>query len=111
MLRSLFNGLIALLFRLAGILGSVLIYPLQLLLVTIFPNFGDFSAEVLNFLIYKVFVVVSWLKGLFLNLTGFPSTLFQLLVFEISLYLSLAVSIRSLFLVYRIYLLLRGKEV
>lgn len=111
MVKALFNGLISLLLGLAGILGSIIIYPLQLLLVSIFPNFGDFTATVINFFTTKVFVVVAWIKGLFLNLTGFPVTLFQILVFEVTLYLSLAVSIRSLFLIYRLYLLIRGKQV
>lgn len=97
--------------RLAGLLGSVIIYPLQLLLVAVFPSLGEYSALTISFFVEQVYPLLCWLKVGVIKLTGLPYELYQLLIGELVLYFGLAVSIRSLMLVYRLYLFLRGKEI
>lgn len=111
MAKALINGIIYLLMRLAGLLGSIIIYPLQLLFVNIFPSLGNFSALTISFFVEEVYPLLCWLKVGVIKLTGLPYELYQLIIGELVLYFGLAVSIRSLMLIYRLYLFLRGREV
>lgn len=111
MVQALLNGIIFLFIRIIGVLGSIIIYPLQLIVVQLFPSLGEFSAEALNWIIQNIFPVICFLKHFFLGLTGFPEELWSLLVAELFLWFSLAISVRSLMLVYRLYLFFKGTEV
>ena len=52
MLEALFDFIINLFFWLVGLIGSIVIYPVQAILVTIIPGIGDFIGTVLGFLIH-----------------------------------------------------------
>lgn len=84
---------------------------MQLLVISIFPDFGQFSSEALDWIITNVFPLICFIKHLFLTVTGFPEALWSILVAELALWLTLAVSVRSLMLVYRLYLFIRGSEI
>ena len=80
MIEALFNFILDLFFWLVGVIGSIVIYPVQALLVTIFPELGDFISVVLGFFNNQLFPMVSFVKDLFLDLTCCPRALFSIFI-------------------------------
>ena len=108
MIDALFNFILNLFFWLVGVIGSIVIYPVQVLLVTIFPDLGDFISVVLGFFNNQLFPMVSFVKELFLDLTCCPRVLFSIFITFILARWTIAPAVRSIKLIINIWKLKSG---
>ena len=79
-LSSLLGFIIQLFFWLLGIIASLIIYPIQALLVTAFPELGEFLSTALTYLTNNVFPMISFVKDVILGITCLPSSLWNALI-------------------------------
>lgn len=108
MLEALFDFIINLFFWLVGIIGSIVIYPVQAILVTIIPGIGDFTGTVLGFFNTYLWPMVSFVKELFLDLSCCPRGLFSIFITFILARWAIAPAIRSIKLIINIWKLKSG---
>lgn len=78
MAQTLLNFVLDLFFWLVGLIGSIVIYPIQLLLVTLFPNIGNFLNDTLSFFNNYVADMISFVKELVLEISCLPRELYLL---------------------------------
>lgn len=108
MLEAIFSGLINMFFWIIGIIGSIVIYPIQAIIVTIFPSLGEFITITLNFFNQQIFPLVSFVKDAFLYITGLPNELWLIFVgFVISRY-AIAPGIRAIKFLINIWKVYKG---
>lgn len=110
MLEALFNFIIEIFFWLVGVVGSLIIYPVQALIVTIFPGLGDFIGTTLGFFNTYLFPMLSFVKELFLDLSCLPRPLFSIFITFILARWALAPAIRSIKLILNIWKLKSGGD-
>lgn len=79
-LGSVFSFIIKLVFWLLGIIASIVIYPLQALIVTAFPSLGWALTEILNYCVNDLFPMISFIKDVFLGITCCPPALWNALI-------------------------------
>lgn len=108
MLTAIFNFIIKIFFWLCGLVGSIVIYPIQLIIVTLFPTIGDFIVVTLNFFNTQLFPFVSFAKELFLDVSNLPRPLFSILVTFILARWAIAPAVKSIILIINTYRLLKG---
>lgn len=80
MLQALFGFILKIFFWLIGLIGSIVIYPVQAILVTLVPSLGDYLTSFLNWTATDVFPMVSFCKELFLQISCCPRPLFTILI-------------------------------
>lgn len=80
MLDMIFNFVIDLFFWIIGLIGSIVIYPIQALIVTIFPGIGNFLNDILTFLGEQVAPMISFIKELILEISCLPRELYTILI-------------------------------
>lgn len=103
MIEALFSSLMGFFFWLIGLIGSIVIYPIQLILVSVFPALGDYISGILTFLNNQFFPYLSFAKELLLDLTCLPRPLFSILVTFIIARWTIAPAIRSIKLILNIW--------
>lgn len=103
MIEALFSSLMGFFFWLISLIGSIVIYPIQLILVSVFPALGDYISGILTFLNNQFFPYLSFAKELFLDLTCLPRPLFSILVTFIIARWTIAPAIRSIKLILNIW--------
>lgn len=108
MLEALFDFIVNAFFWLVGIIGSIVIYPVQALLVSIFPGIGDFIVNVLGFFNTYLFPMLSFVKELFLDLSCCPRGLFSIFITFVLARWAIAPAIRSIKLIVNIWKLKSG---
>lgn len=108
MLEALFNFILKVFFWLIGLIGSIIIYPIQALLVTIIPSLGEYLTSFLNWTSTDVFPMVSFCKELFLQISCCPRPLFTLLISTLFARWLLAPAIRSIMLIINIWKIKSG---
>lgn len=108
MLDSIFNFILNLFFWLVGLIGSLVIYPIQAILVTLVPTLGDYLSTFLSFFNQSVFPMISFCKELFLEISCCPRPLFTLLITTIFARWLIAPAIRSILLIINIWKLKSG---
>lgn len=108
MLEAVFNFIINLFFWLIGLVGSLIIYPIQAILVTIIPGLGEFIGTTLGFFTNLVFPMISFVKEIFLDLTCLPRGLFSILITFIFARWGIAPAVRSIKLLINIWKLKSG---
>lgn len=96
MLEALFNFIISAFMWLIGVVGSIVIYPLQLLIVSIFPTLGNFVSVCLDFFTDYFFPIVSFIKEWILIMTGIPRELYLIFVGIIIARWTIAPAVRSI---------------
>lgn len=79
-LSSILGFIIQLFFWLLGLIASLILYPIQALLVTAFPELGEFLATALLYLTDSVFPMIGFIKDVVLGTTCLPVTLWNLLI-------------------------------
>lgn len=108
MLTAFFNFIIKIFFWLCGLIGSLVLYPIQLIVVALIPGMGELIVTSLTFFNNQLFPVLSFCKELFLDISCMPRPVFALLTtFLLSKWL-IAPAIRSIIFVINMYQLLRG---
>lgn len=108
MLDAIFNFILNLFFWLIGLIGSIVIFPIQVILVALVPNLGDYLSTFLSFFEESVFPMVSFCKELFIEISCCPRPLFILLVTTIFARWLIAPAIRSILLIINIWKLKSG---
>lgn len=103
MAQSLLNFVLDLFFWLVGLIGSIVIYPIQLILVSIFPEIGNFLTDVLSFFSDYVANMISFIKELFLEISCLPRELYLVLIIFIFARFAIAPAIRSIKLIVNIW--------
>lgn len=103
MAQTLLNFVLDLFFWLVGLIGSIVIYPIQLLLVTLFPNIGNFLNDTLSFFNNYVADMISFVKELVLEISCLPRELYLLLIIFIFARFAIAPAIRSIKLIVNIW--------
>ena len=109
--RAIINGFIQILVFFVNIIGSIIFVPIQSILINYFPDLANFNAVATDFIVNDLLPVVGWIKGFITYTLHFEPTLMQLIVAEFFAYLSLAIVIRTLLLLYRLILFLRGNPI
>ena len=99
MFESLFNFLINMFFYVIRLVGGIIIYPIQLLIVSVFPTLGEFVAQTLGFFVDYIFPMVGFCKELFLEVTQTPRGLFSIFITFIFVRWAIAPAIRSIKLI------------
>lgn len=108
MIEALFQFIINIFFWLIGLIGSLLIYPIQILIVSIFPGLGEYVSILLTFLNEQFFPMLSFAKELILDLTCLPRPLFFILITFIITKWSIAPAIRTTKLIINIWKIKSG---
>lgn len=103
MAQTLLNFVLDLFFWLVGLIGSIVIYPIQLLLVTLFPDIGNFLNDTLSFFSNYVGNMVSFVKELILEISCLPRELYLLLIIFIFARFAVTPAIRSIKLIVNIW--------
>lgn len=110
MFEGLFNMILNLFFWLIGLIGSIIIYPIQLLLVSIFPTLGDYISTINTFLTNQFFPMLSFAKELILDLTCLPRPIFSLVITFIIGSWVISPAIRSIKLILNIWKIKSGGD-
>lgn len=108
MLEAVFNFILKIFFWLVGLIGSIIIYPIQLILVAIFPGLGNFIGTVLGFFTQYIFPMISFVKEMFLDLSCLPRPLWSIFVGFVIARWGIAPAIRSCKLLINIWKLKSG---
>lgn len=108
MIEAIFNFILNLFFWLIGLIGSLIIYPIQAILVTLVPSLGDYLSIFLSFFNESVFPMISFAKELFLEISCCPRPLFTLLITTIFARWLIAPAIRSIMLIINLWKLKSG---
>lgn len=108
MLTAIFNFIIQVFFWLCGVIGSIIIFPIQLIIVGIIPGMGDAIATTLNFFNNQVFPMLSFVKEFVLDLSCMPRPVFALLTTFLLTKWAIAPAIRSIIFIINTYRLFRG---
>ena len=69
MFTALFNFLLKILFWLLGVIGSIIVYPVQVLLTSIIPGFNDFITILIDFMDDVALPMISFVKEIALDIT------------------------------------------
>lgn len=108
MLTAIFNFIISVFFWLCSIVGSIVVFPIQLIIVGLIPGMRSFIVTTLNFFNQQLFPVLSFCKELFLDLSSMPRPVFALLTTFLLTKWAIAPAVRSIIFVINTYRLLRG---
>lgn len=108
MLEAIFNFIIQLFFWLIGLIGSIVIYPVQAILVTIIPGLGEFIGLTLGFFNTYVWNYLSFMKELVLDVSCLPRPLWSLFIAFLFARWGIAPAIRSIKLMINIWKLKSG---
>lgn len=108
MLTAIFNFIIQVFFWLCGVIGSIIIFPIQLIIVGIIPGMGDAIASTLNFFTNQVFPMLSFVKEFVLDLSCMPRPIFALLTTFLLTKWAIAPAVRSIIFIINTYRLFRG---
>lgn len=108
MIEAIFNFLINLFFWLIGLIGSIIIYPIQALLVTIIPGLGEFIGTTLGFFNTYVWNYLSFMKELVLDVSCLPRGLWSIFVAFVIARWGIAPAVRSIKLIINIWKLKSG---
>lgn len=108
MLEAVFDFIINLFFWLVGIIGSIVIYPVQLLLVTIIPGLGDFISVFLGFFNTYIFNTLSFVKELILDISCLPRGLWSIFITFVLARWAIAPAVRGIKLIINIWKLKSG---
>lgn len=106
--QALFNLIFKIFFFIVGLIGSIIIYPIQVLLVSIIPGLGNFITTVANFLYIYILPIVSFIKEAFIEITHVPRELLSIFFGFIIARWLIAPTIRALKLVLSIWKLKSG---
>lgn len=108
MIEAIFNFLINLFFWLIGVIGSIIIYPIQAILVTIIPGLGEFIGTTLGFFNTYVWRYLSFMKELVLDVSCLPRPLWSIFIAFIIARWGIAPVVRSIKLIINIWKLKSG---
>lgn len=108
MIEAIFNFVLNVFFWLVGLIGSIVIYPIQALIVTLVPSIGDFLSIFLGFMRESLFPMISFAKELFLEISCCPRPLFAILITTIFARWAIAPAIRSILLIINIWKIKSG---
>jgi len=79
-LSSILGFVIQLFLWLLGVIASLIVYPIQALLVTAFPSLGAFLSTVSGYFTNELFPMISFIKEIFLGITCFPRSLWNIII-------------------------------
>lgn len=108
MLESIFNFILEAFFWLIGVIGSIVIYPIQAIIVTLVPAIGDYLSIFLNFFNTQVFPMLSFSKEVFIQISCCPRPLFTILITTIFARWAIAPAIRGILLIMNIWKIKSG---
>lgn len=110
MIEALFNSILGLFFWLIGLIGSIVIYPIQIALISIFPALGDYISSMMQFLNNKFFPMLSFAKEFILDITCLPRPVFSIAITFIIGSWAIAPTIRAIKLILNIWKIKSGGE-
>lgn len=99
MFEGLLNFLIDAFFWIVGLIGSIIIYPIQLIIVTIFPEIGAFLNSVLNFMGQQIAPLISFFKDVVIGITCLPNEVYLIFISFIFARYAVAPAIRTIKLI------------
>lgn len=110
MLEALFNFIIKLFFWLIGIIGSIIIYPIQLLLQSLIPGLSEFIGITLGFFNTYVWYYLSFIKELILDVSCLPRAMWSIFVIFTIARWGIAPAVRSIKLLINIWKVKSGGD-
>lgn len=108
MLEAIFNFILQLFFWLIGLIGSLIIYPIQAILVTLVPGIGEFISITLGFFNQYVWNYLSFIKELVLDVSCLPRGLWSVFIAFVFARWLIAPAVRSIKLIINIWKLKSG---
>lgn len=115
MVANFLNGILSFIIKffiwLITLIASLVIYPIQALLVTAFPTLGEYLVTLLNWFTGSVFPYISFIKQVFLEITCLPQPIFTAIVGIFIFRYTVAPALRGIYMLVNTYFLARGQEI
>lgn len=111
MLNKILQLILKFVFWLAGIISSVILFPIYSLLSSLMEDFPDYTSNFYFFLDNRILPIIPFCREVFYNITGLPRDLFNALVTLFLARLGLHFIILAFKFLIKIYYLIRGSNV
>ena len=108
MIEALFNGFIKIFFWLIKTIGSIVLYPIQALLVTVFPSLGNVIGTLTAFLDTYIFPTLSFFRTWIQQIACLDNTVWLIFVSFLILRWTIAPSIRAIKLILNLFKITKG---
>lgn len=108
MIEALFNGFIKIFFWLIKTVGSIILYPIQALLITVFPALGNVIGTLISFFDTYVFPTLSFFRTWVQQIACLDNTVWLIFVAFLILRWAIAPSIRTIKLVLNLFKITKG---
>lgn len=110
-LNGILSFIIKFFFWIIGLIASLVIYPIQAVLVTAFPSLGQYLVDILNFFHSSIFPMISFCRECFLSVTCLPRPLFTATIGIFVFRYTIIPVIRSIVAFVNVYYVARGSDV
>lgn len=110
MFNTIVNFFIKVITWLAGIIISIISFPIYLLLNPAIPNLSSYLDTFSTFLTDKVFRGLAFAREVFFNVTGFPRSLFYALVTFYLFKLGFRLTMLVFYFLFNLYHIIRGSK-
>ena len=108
MIEALFQLIFNIFFWLVSLIGSLIIYPVQAILVTIFPALGSALTYITTLFIEHIFPMLSFVKEFIIEITCIPRSIFYAFLTFIFARWAIAPAIRGIKLLINIWKIKSG---
>lgn len=110
MLNALFTFLIDVFFWIVKIIGSIVIYPVQAIIVSIFPDLGEGIVQLLSFFNNYFFPTLTIAKEILLDISCLPRPIWLLFINLVFARWAIAPVIRSILMLVNIWKFTKGNK-
>lgn len=79
-LTGLLYAIVNIVLKLLGWIAGIILYPIQVIVVSLFPGLGQALAGVLTYCNNDLFPTIAFIREVFLGVTQLPSSLYLLFI-------------------------------
>lgn len=97
------QGLLNLVFYIIELIANIILSPIINLFNTVFPDLSGYVAGITHFLNTYLFPYMRFVKNAFMNITGFPQTMFNLLVGYIIIKIGLYAGVQTYIIIKKLW--------
>lgn len=97
------QGLLNLVFYIIELIANIILTPIINLFNSVFPDLSGYMSNITNFLNSYVFPYMKFVKNAFMNITGFPQAMFNLLIGYLIIKIGLYTAIKTYTLIKKIW--------
>lgn len=97
------QGLLNLVFYIIELIANIILTPIINLFNSVFPDLSGYMGNITNFLNAYIFPYMKFIKNAFMNITGFPQTMFNLLIGYLIIKIGLYASVKTYILIKKLW--------